>query len=247
MPPEKTLPVGHKDSEFEDDRPSRSQKKRDSTALQRMGEELTTLGSSVLAKMPLTPNIREAVLEWQRLSSHEGRRRQMQYIGRLMREEADPQAVRDALDAIKLGHTGETASFKRSEKLRDDLMNATDAEMDTLLAAFSAEDATEIRDLTAKARNEREHSRPPHAYRALFRKLKKPPGRTMIRDAIILGAGAAGLMCSMTAGRRGFSCAVIDHSPVAGRKAAPCRRRQGKRYQSVYISGVVCRHAERLP
>ena len=130
-----------------------------------MGEELTTLGSSVLAKMPLTPNIREAVLEWQRLSSHEGRRRQMQYIGRLMREEADPQAVRDALDAIKLGHTGETASF----------MNATDAEMDTLLAAFSAEDATEIRDLTAKARNEREHSRPPHAYRALFRKLKSLP------------------------------------------------------------------------
>ena len=38
----------------------------------------------------------------------------------------------------------------------------------------------------------------------------------MIRDAIILGAGAAGLMCAMTAGRRGFSCAVIDHSPVAG-------------------------------
>ena len=158
MPPKKRYQWDTKDSEFEDDRPSRSQKKRDSTALQRMGEELTTLGSSVLAKMPLTPNIREAVLEWQRLSSHEGRRRQMQYIGRLMREEADPQAVRDALDAIKLGHTGETASFKRSEKLRDDLMNAT-----------------EIRDLTAKARNEREHSRPPHAYRALFRKLKSLP------------------------------------------------------------------------
>lgn len=69
----------------------------------------------------------------------------------------------------------------------------------------------------------------------------------MIRDAIILGAGAAGLMCSMTAGRRGFSCAVIDHSPVAGRKVRLARRRQGKRYQSVYISGVVCRHAERLP
>lgn len=42
----------------------------------------------------------------------------------------------------------------------------------------------------------------------------------MIRDAIILGAGAAGLMCAMTAGRRGFSCAVIDHSPVAGAKCA---------------------------
>lgn len=53
----------------------------------------------------------------------------------------------------------------------------------------------------------------------------------MIRDAIILGAGAAGLMCAMTAGRRGFSCAVIDHSPVAGRKVRLARRRQGKRYQ----------------
>ncbi len=55
--------------------------------------------------------------------------------------------MRCALDAIKLGHTGETASFKRSEKLRDDLMSATDAEMDTLLAAFPAEDAAEIADL----------------------------------------------------------------------------------------------------
>ena len=52
MPPKKRYQWDTKDSEFEDDRPSRSQKKRDSTALQRMGEELTTLGSSVLAKMP---------------------------------------------------------------------------------------------------------------------------------------------------------------------------------------------------
>ena len=103
MPPKKRYQWDTKDSEFEDDRPSRSQKKRDSTALQRMGEELTTLGSSVLAKMPLTPNIREAVLEWQRLSSHEGRRRQMQYIGRLMREEADPQAVRARWTPSSLG------------------------------------------------------------------------------------------------------------------------------------------------
>lgn len=175
MPPKKRYQWDTNDSEFDDDRPSRSQKKRDSTALQRMGEELAALGSSVLARMPITPDIREAVLEWQRLNSHEGRRRQMQYIGRLMREEAEPQAVRDALDALKLGHAGETASFKHSEKLRDDLMRATDAELDALLAAFTSEDAAELRDLTAKARNEREHGRPPHAYRALFRKLKSLP------------------------------------------------------------------------
>ena len=56
----------------------------------------------------------------------------------------------------------------------------------------------------------------------------------MIRDAIILGAGAAGLMCAMTAGRRGFSCAVIDHSPVAGRKvrlAEECK----ENYRYMYL------------
>ena len=37
-------------------------------------------------------------------------------------------------------------------------------------------------------------------------------------DALVIGAGAAGLMCALTAGRRGFSCALVDHSPVAGRK-----------------------------
>ena len=175
MPPKNRYLWDTTDSEYEDDRPSRSQKKRDSTALQRMGEELSALGPSVLAKMPLTENIRAAILEWQRLGSHEGRRRQMQNIGRLMREEAEPQTVREALDALKLGHAGETASFKRFEKLRAALMIATDAEMDALLAEFAEEAAAALRDLTVKARNERQHSRPPHAFRALFRKLKSIP------------------------------------------------------------------------
>ncbi len=163
---EKTLPVGY------NHRPSRSQKKRESTALQNMGEELAVLAPSVLEKMPLTPNIREALLEWQRLSSHEGRRRQMQYVGRLMREEGDALAVREALDALKLGQGLQSAAFKRCEKLRDDLMAAAPAETEALLSPYGEEDAAELRDLIARARNEKEHGRPPHAFRALFRKLK---------------------------------------------------------------------------
>lgn len=172
MLPKKRYQWDTKDSEFEDDCPGRSQKKRSSIALQRTGKELTTFDSSVLTKMPLIPNIREVVLEWQRLSSHEGRRKQMQYIGCLTRKETGPQATHGALDIIKLGHTGETASFKRSEKLRGDLMDATDTEINTLLAAFLAKDTAETRDLTAKVRNEREHNRPSRAYRALFHKPK---------------------------------------------------------------------------
>ncbi|MEI3479095.1 MAG: DUF615 domain-containing protein [Bilophila sp.] len=95
----------------------------------------------------------------------------MQYVGRLMREEGDALAVREALDALKLGQGLQSAAFKRCEKLRDDLMAAAPAETEALLSSYG-EDAAELRDLIARARNEKEHGRPPHAFRALFRKLK---------------------------------------------------------------------------
>ena len=170
MPSKNTYQWDNSGDEYDDDRPSRSQKKRDSTALQKMGEELAVLSPSVLKKMPLTPNICAALVDWQKLRSHESRRRQMQFVGRLMREEGDAQAIREALDALKLGHAGETVQFKRLEKLRDDLMIASPEELDTLLAPYAEQ--AELRDLVAQARNEREHGRPPRSFRALFRKLK---------------------------------------------------------------------------
>lgn len=173
MPPKKRYQWNPQGNELDDDRPSRSQKKRDSTALQNMGEDLTTLSPGVLAKMPLTPGIRDAVREWHDVASHEGRRRQMQYIGRLMREEADANALREALDSLKAGHAVETVSFKHLEKRRDELMLATSAELDSLLAPYPAEAQTALRDLIARAQNEREHGRPPQSFRALFRKLKE--------------------------------------------------------------------------
>ena len=83
----------------EEDRPSRSQKKRDSTALQNLGEELASLPETILDAFPLSEKTREAVREWRRFSSRESKRRQMQYIGRLMREENDIPALREALTA----------------------------------------------------------------------------------------------------------------------------------------------------
>lgn len=177
MPPKKRYQWDTITAAGEDERPSRSQKKRESTALQNMGEELAALAPSVLEKMPLTPNIREAVREWQRLTSHESRRRQMQYIGRLMREEGDAPAVQEALDAIKLGQGLQSAAFKQCERLRDALMAATPDEAETLLAPYGEEDAAELRTLVSQARNEKEHGRPPHAFRALFRKLKTLAGQ----------------------------------------------------------------------
>lgn len=173
MPPRKQHQWNQVDGLVEDDRPSRSQKKRDSTALQKMGEELAALGPAALAKMPLTPNIMVSIREWQKLSSHEGRRRQMQYIGRLMREEGDAAAIREALDSYKQGLSGATAAFKHCEQLRDALLAAeTEDAARALLGDFSEEATAELLELIAQARNEREHKRPPHAFRALFRKLQ---------------------------------------------------------------------------
>lgn len=164
-----------------EDRPSRSQKKRDSTALQKLGEELAALPETILADFPLSAKTREAVQEWRRFSSHESKRRQMQYIGRLMREENDIPALREALAAHAAGGAADARALRRAEALREALMDADPEEMERLLKPFSAAEsasdadanpARELRELVGKARNEREHGRPPHAFRALFRRLR---------------------------------------------------------------------------
>lgn len=169
------------ESNEQNEQPSRSQKKRDSTALQVMGEEVAALSDNVLESLPVSPLFKDAVRELRRFSSHESRRRQLQYIGRLMREETDVTALRDALDALKTGHAEGSAAFKRAERVRDTLMTASTDDIASLLLAFlpknedvdRAQVIAEIQELVQKARNEREHKRPPHAFRALFRRLRE--------------------------------------------------------------------------
>lgn len=156
--------------------PSRSRKKRESTALQLLGEELAALPDAALEELPVSANLREAIRAWRRCASHESRRRQMQYVGRLMREESDIPALRALLDARRAGRAENTAAFKKAERLRNELMDADAEALARLLAPFGppdSEPAAELLELTRKARNEREHGRPPHAFRALFRRLRE--------------------------------------------------------------------------
>ena len=171
MPRNKTYQWHRTQESLDDDRPSRSQKKRDSTQLQGLGEELSALAPSVLESIPLSQDLRGAILEWQQMGSRESRRRQMQYIGRLMREEPDVDAISQALAKLRLGHAGETLRFRQAEALRTALMEASPVELGKLLEPYGQQD--ELRDLIARARNEQEHSRPPHAFRLLFRKLRE--------------------------------------------------------------------------
>ena len=93
------------------ERPSKSQRKRDMTELQQLGVRLVACNPDQLARLNLPELLRDAVLAAQRIHAHEGRRRQLQYIGRLMRN-SDADAIRAAYDAMFPG----TRSGRRRQK-----------------------------------------------------------------------------------------------------------------------------------
>ena len=95
---------------------SRSQRKRDSTALQKMAEELTRLAPGQWRKLPLTPELLEALHLWLRINDHEGRRRQLQYLGRLMRD-VDGAAIASGLAALRGGRLSGHREESREETL----------------------------------------------------------------------------------------------------------------------------------
>lgn len=78
-------------------KPSRSAKKREALALQELGAKLLKLDYGTLSELNLTKSLEDALKEYPRLNTHEAKRRQMQYIGRLMREQTS-----ETLESLKL-------------------------------------------------------------------------------------------------------------------------------------------------
>lgn len=168
--------------------PSRSEKKRQSLALQNMGEELTRLGPQEVKNLDLPADLREALQLYARIGDHEGRRRQMQFIGRVMRE-IDPAPIRAMLDARREVSAAATAALHQAEQWRDRLLSADQGELADLVAtlltarALPEQDAEEpeatgkaalpsqeeLLALTLAARKETAENTSPQARRALFR------------------------------------------------------------------------------
>jgi ribosome-associated protein len=155
---------------------SKTQRKKEMHELQALGAELVELSQSQLATLSLPQDLAAAVREAQRITSHEGKRRQMQYIGRLMRE-VDAEPIREQLAAI-IGHSAqEAARHRRLEALRERLLG-DDAALTEYLASHAGADSQELRALIRNARREQKEGRPPRAYRELFRVLKALETRT---------------------------------------------------------------------
>lgn len=167
-----------------DDRPSKSQRKRDSHEVQKLGEALAELNAERLAALPLPESLRDAVLEYQRTRSHEGRRRQMQYVGRLMRA-APLEPIREAIDSVRLGRAQDSLALHRVERWRDELV-ASDDTLTRWAEAHPASDLQQLRSLVRAARREVTAPPPPgtaperpgvaarkgRAYRELFQFIK---------------------------------------------------------------------------
>jgi len=156
------------------ERPSKSQLKRDMEALQALGKRLVEINDEQLASVALPERLREAVLEARRIRSREGRRRQLQYIGKLKRD-IDPAPIRARFDAWDGQSTAATAAHHHAERWRERLLDEEDA-LTEFAREHPAADLQKLRALLRNARKEQEEGRPPRAYRDLFRIVREAEG-----------------------------------------------------------------------
>lgn len=140
--------------EPQDDRPSKSQLKRDMTALQKLGEILVSLPEAQLAKIPMDSQLAGAVYEARALKSREGIRRQLQYIGRLMRE-IDAKPIEAALEKIQSKHLQSNAKFHQIERWRDKLIAEGDKQLEEFIKLFPATDSQQLRQLIRNAQRKK--------------------------------------------------------------------------------------------
>lgn len=167
---------GFQSSEFEQEyeRPSKSELKRQMNELQKLGEELVNEARDRVKRVPMPEDVRDAILECQLIKDHEGRRRQMQYVGKKMRtlDEDEVAAIQRTIDSWKGLSKADTAAMHAMERRRDKLL--TDDKALTVLLQENPElDVQHIRTLIRNARKEQAENKPPKAYREIFQILKQ--------------------------------------------------------------------------
>ncbi|MEO8151469.1 MAG: ribosome biogenesis factor YjgA [Rhizobacter sp.] len=160
------------DGEFYD-RPSKTQLKKDSHELQDLGEALVALPDNRVVDMPISERLRDAVAEYKRTRTFEGKRRQMQYIGKLMRKD-DVEPIREAVAAMQLGRAKDSLALHESERWRVELLASDDA-LTRWTAEHPASDVQQLRSLIRAARKDAAaapEQRSGRAYRELFQFIK---------------------------------------------------------------------------
>ena len=164
------------DPDFDaEERPSKSQRKREAHALKALGERLVELPENELATLGLPEELVQAVREARRINAREGRRRQLQYIGRLMRE-TETEVVRRHFEERDLRKRREDQRFHALEHWRERLIEEGDEALTALLDQYPGADRQRLRTLIRNAQRERgaeSTQRATKASRQLFRYLRE--------------------------------------------------------------------------
>lgn len=151
---------------------SKSQLKREANALQSLGEELVELPAAKLAKIPLPENLSDAIHEARNMKSRGAHKRQLQYIGKVMRH-IDAEPIRKALDRLKDSSRQASAQLHKLEGWRDRLIEEGDSALSEFLEEQPQADRQHLRQLVRNARDERLKNKPPKSARELFRSLRE--------------------------------------------------------------------------
>ena len=156
---------------MQDEIVSKTRRKREMLDLQKVGAELIDLSEFQINNLLLDEKLKNAVLEAKRIKSHGAKKRQMLYVGRLMRE-TDAAPIREQLEAINGGSARASAAHRRLEAWREKLL-ADDAALSEFAAAFPGSDVQALRTLIRNTRKEQKEAKPPRSFRELFRLIKE--------------------------------------------------------------------------
>ena len=152
------------------DKPSRTKKKKAAEGLQKLGEQLLGLDDAQLNALDLPAELKAAVVQTRTIKSHGARRRQLQYIGRLMRS-CEPNDVQEALNTAASREDDKRRRFKMVERWRDELVKGSDDRLAWVLANFSGIDQQQLNHLIDCARGGSTRMNAREAARKLFRLL----------------------------------------------------------------------------
>lgn len=170
--PDEGLPP---DGDDETRRPSKSAMKRAMHELQDLGEQLLALPDAHLDDIEMPERLREALADWKKTRSHEGRRRQLQFIGKVIRS-VDPEPLREAVATFQLGHARNALALHEAERWRADLLADEKSATTRWVEAFPATDVQQLRALVRSARKDAAlapEQRSGRAFRELFQYIKK--------------------------------------------------------------------------
>jgi ribosome-associated protein len=152
-------------------RPSKTKQKEAMHELRDLGAELVELSVGQLKRIKLPENIYDAVRDCQKITAHGARRRQVAYLGKLMRG-VDDEPIRAGLAMLRGESSAETARLHRLERFRTRLLE-DEAVLAEIAALWPTVDLQHLRTLRRNALKEQENNKPPKNFRAIFQVLQE--------------------------------------------------------------------------